>query len=39
MRDIIEIPDLCIVRESVVYELFANINFNNGVLPDSSRFV
>ena len=25
MRDIIEIPDLCIVRESIVYELFANI--------------
>ena len=25
MRDIIEIPDLCVVRESIVYELFANI--------------
>ena len=25
MRDIIEIPHLCIVRESIVYELFANI--------------
>ena len=25
MSDIIEIPDLCIVRESIVYELFANI--------------
>ena len=25
MRDIIEIPNLCVVRESIVYELFANI--------------
>ena len=25
MRDIIEIPDLFVVRESIVYELFANI--------------
>ena len=25
MRDIIEIPDLCVVRESIVSELFANI--------------
>ena len=25
MRDINEIPDLCVVRESIVYELFANI--------------
>ena len=25
MIDIIEIPDLCVVRKSIVYELFANI--------------
>ena len=24
MRDIIEMPDLCVVRESIVYELFAS---------------
>ena len=26
MRDIIEIPDLCVVRESIVYELFGTIS-------------
>ena len=31
MRDIIEIPDLCIVRESIVYKLFANIKRKKGV--------
>ena len=33
MRDIIEIPDLCVVRESIVYELFANITSEERCLP------
>ena len=32
MRDIIEIPDLCVVRESIVYELFAQKKINEDCL-------